>query len=77
MLHDFLTSNRKELISRYAAKVAKRSPQWGRAKNNAAGCDAYIAKRSRSQELYAAIHSLLLIGREEAGGEADLFLFSS
>ena len=27
MLHDFLTSNRKELISRCKAKVAKRSPK--------------------------------------------------
>ena len=27
MLHDFLTSNRRELISRCKAKVAKRSPK--------------------------------------------------
>src|SRR6185436_19778615 len=40
-----------------------------REKTKAAGCDAYIAKPLRYQELYAAIESLLLKGMGQAVGE--------
>jgi two-component system cell cycle response regulator DivK len=38
-------------------------------KSRAAGCDAYIAKPLRYQELYAAIDSLLAGGAAQARGE--------
>jgi len=40
-----------------------------REKTKAAGCDAYIAKPLRYQELYAAIENLLLNGKGEAFAE--------
>jgi two-component system cell cycle response regulator DivK len=47
-----------------------------REKTKAAGCDAYIAKPLRYQELYAAIDTLLLKGGQQAAGEADPFHLS-
>lgn len=44
-----------------------------REKTKAAGCDAYIAKPLRYQELYAAIDSLLLNGKAQAVGEDNPF----
>ena len=42
-------------------------------KTRVAGCDAYIAKPLRYQELYVAIDSLLLHGKTNAAGTADSF----
>jgi two-component system cell cycle response regulator DivK len=44
-----------------------------REKTRAAGCDAYIAKPLRYQELYAAIDTLLLDGRAQGVGEDKPF----
>jgi len=41
-------------------------------KSQAAGCDAYIAKPLRYQELYAAIDSLLAKGKPRGTNESDL-----
>ncbi|OGA96361.1 MAG: response regulator receiver protein [Burkholderiales bacterium RIFCSPHIGHO2_12_FULL_61_11] len=40
-------------------------------KSQIAGCDAYIAKPLRCQELYAAIDSLLSRAKPQTGSEAD------
>ncbi|MBK5205397.1 MAG: response regulator [Polaromonas sp.] len=40
-------------------------------KSQIAGCDAYIAKPLRYQELYAAIDSLLSRAKPQTGSEAD------
>jgi two-component system cell cycle response regulator DivK len=44
-----------------------------REKTRAAGCDAYIAKPLRYQELYAAIDALLVKGDATAAGEENPF----
>ena len=44
-----------------------------REKTKAAGCDAYIAKPLRYQELYAAIDTLLAKGGKQPASEADPF----
>jgi len=41
-------------------------------KSQAAGCDAYIAKPLRYQELYAAIDALLAEGKLRGTNESDL-----
>ncbi len=42
-------------------------------KTRAAGCDAYIAKPLRYQELYEVIDALLAKGKLQAGAEANPF----
>ena len=42
-------------------------------KTRAAGCDAYIAKPLRYQELYEVIDALLSKGKDQAAGEANPF----
>ena len=42
-------------------------------KTRVAGCDAYIAKPLRYQELYGVIDNLLLNGTSPAGQRADPF----
>ena len=42
-----------------------------RERSQVAGCDAYIAKPLRYQELYAAVDTLLAKGRGPAGGAAS------
>jgi len=44
-----------------------------REKSQLAGCDAYIAKPLRYQELYATIDALLLAAREKAAGQVNPF----
>lgn len=44
-----------------------------REKTRAAGCDAYIAKPLRYQELYAAIATLLANRQSQASSELDFF----
>jgi two-component system cell cycle response regulator DivK len=43
-------------------------------KTRAAGCDAYIAKPLRYQELYEVIDALLVKGAQAAGGENSFHL---
>ena len=44
-----------------------------REKSQLAGCDAYIAKPLRYQELHATIEALLLKARERAAGQGNPF----